>query len=156
MDRAFWTPWPNGPNRKITFIHRQHQAKATDIARTFKPLVDHPNVEFIFSFKYAKAHVYSATQQPYHQEFVADLGDLKTIWTLRNDDVFYFRWGAPDFVREFVKNIPHDVSRGYYYGSDQYVWGREFLQRDVTDRRDLEIDKHWYQWMLWGRLGLRP
>ncbi len=144
------------PGRKITFIHRQHQAKATDISRTFKPLVEHPDIEFIFSFKYAKAHVYSATTQPYHHEFVDDLGDIKTIWTLRNDDIYYFRWGAPDFVREFVKNIPHDVSRGYYYGSDQYVWGREFLQRDVEQPRPLEVNKHWYQWMLWGRFAYDP
>ena len=144
------------PNRKITFIHRQHQAKASQIARTFGPVIDNPNVDFIFSFKYAKAHVYSATTQPYHREFVKDLGDLKTIWTLRNDDVYYFRWGAPDFVREFVKNIPHDVSRGYYFGSDQYVWGREFLQRHVDQPRQLEIRKHWYQWMLWGRFAYDP
>ncbi len=54
------------PQRKITFIHRQHQAKASEIAKTFQPLVDAPNIDFIFSFKYAKAHVYSATKQPYH------------------------------------------------------------------------------------------
>jgi hypothetical protein len=144
------------PDRKITFIHRQHMAKATDISRTFEPLIDSPNVDFIFSFKYAKAHVYSATKQPYHHEFVKDLGDRKTIWTLRNDDVYYFRWGAPDFVRRFVSNIPHEVSQGYYYGSDQYVWGREFMQRHVKPPRRLEIDKHWYQWMLWGRFAYDP
>ncbi len=144
------------PGRKITFIHRQHQAKATEISRTFKPLISNPNIDFLFSFKYAKAHVYSATTQPYHHEFVKDLGNMKTIWTLRNDDVYYFRWGAPDFVREFVKNIPHEVSRGYYYGSDQYVWGREFLQRNVDEPRELEVDKHWYQWMLWGRFAYNP
>ncbi|HYW78528.1 MAG TPA: hypothetical protein VE890_03090 [Thermoguttaceae bacterium] len=143
------------PDRKITFIHRQHMAKATDISRTFQPLIDSPNVDFIFSFKYAKAHVYSATKQPYHHDFVEDLGERKTIWTLRNDDVYYFRWGAPDFVRRFVSNIPHDVSQGYYYGSDQYVWGREFLQRNAESRR-LEIDKHWYQWLLWGRFAYNP
>ncbi|TWU33367.1 carbohydrate-binding family 6 protein [Novipirellula artificiosorum] len=144
------------PDRKITFIHRQHMAKAQDISRTFEPLAQQSNVNFIFSFKYAKAHVYSATTQPYHDNFVKDLGDMKTIWTLRNDDVYYFRWGAADFVREFVRNIPHDVSLGYYYGSDQYVWGREFLQRDVEGTRELEITKHWYQWMLWGRLAYAP
>ena len=48
------------------------------------------------------------------------------------------------------------MSQGYYYGSDQYVWGREFLQRNVDEPRQLEIDKHWYQWMLWGRFAYDP
>lgn len=147
------------PGRKITLIHRQHMTGALDIAEKFKPLVDHPDIDFIFSFKYAKAHVYSCTRQPFHQKFVKEIqgeGNLKTIWTLRNDDIYYFRWGAPDFVREFVQNIPHDVSRGYYYGSDQWIWGREFLSKAPETPRQLEIDKHWYQWMLWGRLGYDP
>jgi hypothetical protein len=144
------------PGRKMKLIHRQHFANPSDIARTFRPLIDHPDIEFLFSFKYAKAHVYSATSQPYHRDFVRTLGDLKTIWTLRNDDVYYFRWGAPDFVREFVRNIPYEVSRGYYYGSDQYVWGREFMQREASEPRPLEIVKHWYQWLLWGRLAYDP
>lgn len=147
------------PGRKITFVHRQHQTGAKDIARKFAPLIEHEDVEFIFSFKYAKAHVYSATTQPYHPGFVKDIteeGGLKTIWTLRNDDIYYFRWGAPDFVREFIQNIPHEVSRGYYYGSDQYIWGREFLSLEPEAPRQIEIAKHWYHWMIWGRLGYDP
>ncbi len=46
---------------------------AKDIARKFKTLIEHPNIEFIFSFKYAKAHVLSATEQPFHEEFVKDI-----------------------------------------------------------------------------------
>ncbi len=144
------------PGRKITFIHRQHQTGARDIARTFAPLIEHEDIEFIFSFKYAKAHVYSSTTQPYHHEFVKDIGGLKTIWTLRNDDVYHFRWGAPDFVREFIANIPHEVSRGFYFGSDQYIWGREFMSTEPATPRQIEIAKHWYHWMLWGRLGYDP
>ncbi|RXP62697.1 carbohydrate-binding family 6 protein [Lutibacter sp. HS1-25] len=147
------------PDRKITFIHRQHQTGALDIADKFKPLIDNENINFIYSFKYAKAHVYSSTKQNYHENFVSDIkdrGDLKTIWTLRNDDIFYFKWGSPNFVREFIKNIPYDVSLGYYYGSDQYVWGREFLSLVPETPRQIEIVKHWYQWMLWGRLGYNP
>jgi hypothetical protein len=147
------------PGRKMTLIHRQHQAGALAIADKFKPLADHPDIHFIFSFKYAQAHVYSCTKQPFHQEFVKDIqaqGDLKTIWTLRNDDIYHFRWGAPDFVREFLQTIPYDVSLGYYYGSDQWIWGREFLSKDPQSPRQIEIDKHWYQWMLWGRLGYNP
>ena len=147
------------PGRKITFIHRQHQTGALDIARKFAPLINHRDIEFIFSFKYAKAHVYSSTIQPYHPDFVRDIqgeGGLKTIWTLRNDDVYHFRWGAPDFVRQFIKNIPYEVSRGFYFGSDQYIWGREFLSTEPERPRQLEIVKHWYHWMIWGRLGYDP
>ncbi len=144
------------PNRKFTFIHRQHMAGARDIAEKFKPLVENKNIEFIFSFKYAKAHVMSAVEQPYHEDFVKETDGVKTIWTLRNDDNYYFRWGAPDFVREFVKNIPHEVSRGFYYGSDQWIWGREFLMKEAEEPRQLEVVKHWYHWMMWGRLGYNP
>jgi len=144
------------PDRKFTFIHRQHQTGARDIADKFKALIDNKNIEFLFSFKYAQAHVFSATTQPFHENFVKDIEGMKTIWTLRNDDNYYFRWGAPDFVREFIRNIPHNVSRGYYYGSDQWIWGREFLMNDPETPRQIEIVKHWYHWMIWGRLGYNP
>ncbi len=144
------------PDRKFTFIHRQHQTGAQEIAKIFKPLVDNKNIEFIFSFKYAKAHVMSATTQPYHEDFVNDIGDMKTIWTLRNDDNYYYRWGAPDFVRDFIKNIPIEFSRGFYYGSDQWVWAREFTMKEPEGERQIEIVKHWYHWMMWGRLGYNP
>ena len=83
------------PDRKITLIHRQHQTGALDIAARFQELVDHPNIDFLFSFKYAKAHVMSSTRQPYCDEFVREIAGLETIWTLRNDSNYYFRWGAP-------------------------------------------------------------
>jgi hypothetical protein len=144
------------PDRKFTFIHRQHQTGARDIANRFKTLVDHQNIEFLFSFKYAKAHVFSATTQPYHEAFVKEIEGMKTIWTLRNDDNYYFRWGAPDFVREFIQNIPKEVSRGFYYGSDQWIWGREFTMKEPESPRQIEVVKHWYHWMMWGRLGYNP
>lgn len=146
------------PDRKFRFIHRQHMAAAKDISEKFKPLIENENIDFIFSFKYAKAHVMSALEQPYHHEFVEDIksNNIKTIWTLRNDDAFYFRWGAPDFVRQFVKNIPYEVSQGYYYGSDQWIWGREFTTKNAKEPRQIELVKHWYHWMLWGRFAYDP
>ena len=147
------------PDRKIMFIHRQHDTGVDTVLNHCRPLIDHPNVDFIFSFKYAKAHVYSALTMPYHEDFVKTLrevGNIKTTWTLRNDDVYYYRWGAPDFVRPFIKNIPHDVSKGFYLGSDQYIWGREFLSTEPEPTRQIELEKHWYHWMIWGRLGYDP
>ncbi len=144
------------PERQFKFIHRQHQTGAREIANKFQPIYDQENIEFLFSFKYAKAHVYSAIDQPYHEKFVDEIEGLKTIWTLRNDDIYYFRWGAPDYVRDFIQNIPYEVSQGYYYGSDQWVWGREFTDKSPTAPRQLEVVKHWYHSMMWGRLGYDP
>ena len=144
------------PQRKFRFIHRQHQTRAQDIASTFEPLIDTPNVDFVFSFKYAQAHALSSTQQNFHAGYLESLGKLKTLWTLRNDDALLFRWAAPDFVREFVKNIPPEKSAGYYFGSDMWVWAREFLDLSPQTPRQLEIDKHWLHFLLWGRLGYDP
>ena len=146
------------PQRKITFLHRQHEAGAAEIARQFAPLMAHPGVDFIYSFKYAEAHALSSTRQNFHENFIKDVGDQPVLWTLRNDDAYVFRWGAPDFVRQFIKNMPGKPTRGFYYGSDQWIWAREFLDLDrATDApRQLEMTKHWYHWLLWGRLGYEP
>jgi hypothetical protein len=144
------------PQRQFRFIHRQHQTRAQDIATTFAPLTRQPNVDFVFSFKYAQAHALSSTTQTFHRGYLESLGTLRTLWTLRNDDALMLRWAAPDFVREFVKNIPYEKSQGYYYGSDMWVWGREFLSGQSSLPRQLEIDKHWLHFLLWGRLGYDP
>ncbi|MGB5821134.1 MAG: hypothetical protein WBG90_16740 [Saonia sp.] len=144
------------PDRKITFIHRLHQGDVQEIDNRFAPLIENKNVNFIFSFKYAQAHIMSSINQPYADEFVKEIQGRKTLWTLRNDDNYYFRWGAPGFLREFIKNIPYDVSEGFYYGSDGYVWGREFLAKNPKIPRELEVKKHWYHWMSMGRLGYDP
>ncbi len=144
------------PGRKFTFIHRQHMTGAQDIAKKFENVIKHDQIDFQFSYKYAKAHVYSSTQQPYHTQFVKDIAGMETLWELRNDDIYYFRWGAPDFVREFILNIPKEVSGGFHYGSDQWIWGREFTSRNAEKPRKIEIVKHWYHFMMWGRLGYDP
>ena len=148
------------PQRRFRLIHRQHESGARDIAATFKPVIEQPNVDFVFSFKYAQAHALSSTTQTYHPGFVESLGDLQTLWTIRNDDALMLRWAAPDFVREFVNNIPRKPSAGYYLGSDMWVWGREFLSKDVTPAqsapRQLENDKHWLHFLLWGRFAYDP
>ncbi len=144
------------PQRRIRLIHRQHESRAQDIAATFKPVIAQPNVDFVFSFKYAQAHALSSTRQNFHRGYLESLGPLKTLWTIRNDDALLLRWAAPDFVREFVTNIPQEKSQGFHFGSDMWVWGREFLARTPAKPRQLEIDKHWLHFLLWGRLGYDP
>ncbi len=146
------------PERRVLFVHRQHEAGAAEIARHFGQLQDHPRVDFIYSFKYAEAHALAVTQPRFHEKYLTDLGGRDTMWTLRNDDVYYFRWHAPDFVRDFVRGLPVGPSRGFYYGSDGHVWGRDILDANRTDDapRPLELEKHAWHWRLWGRLGYDP
>ncbi len=144
------------PDRKFTLIHRVHETDVKEITNVFAPVIQQPKIDFLLSFKYAKGHVFSSTIQPFAKKYLKQLDGQKTLWTLRNDDNFFFRWGAPDFVREFIRNLPKDVTTGFYYGSDGYVWGREFLSKEPESPRQLELDKHWYHWMLWGRIAYNP
>ncbi len=142
------------PDRTIKFIHRFWW---TDMKKIMKYWGNYPD-PFDMSFKYAKAHIYSAVDPPFHKpllEWMKPQG-LKSWWNLRNDDIFIHRWGDPTFVSEFIKHLPYEQTAGFHMGSDGYVWGREFISKDPDSPRQLEIDKHWYRFMLWGRLGYNP
>jgi len=141
--------------RTIRFIFRQHQADLGKITDAFKAF-DGP---FNTGHKYARARLYSTTTSPYLDiEYRRQLERHRVpCWlNLRNDDLFVHRWGDADYVREFLQNVPRDLMRyeaGFYMGPDGFVWGREFVSKDPDLAGRLEVDKHWYRFMLWGRLG---
>ncbi len=143
------------PDRELRFIFRQHQANLGKIATAFEEF-DGP---FNTGHKYARARLYSTTTSPYlDREYRKDLEEHKVpCWlNLRNDDLFVFRWGDADYVREFLQNVPRDLMRyeaGFYMGPDGFVFGREFVSKDPDLAGQLEVRKHWYRFMLWGRLG---
>jgi len=144
------------PGRKVRFIHRVWQTGLDEVMREFGSKYPDP---FEVSFKYARAHMYSSTKPPFAKKLVRELKrhGVKSWWNLRNDDIFVFRWGDPDYVREFLHNLPPaEVTGGYHMGSDGYVWGYEFASREGRRQRRLEIEKHWFKFMLWGRLGYDP
>ena len=143
------------PDRELRIIFRQHQANLGKIVNAFKEF-DGP---FNTGHKYARARLYSTSTSPYLDiEYRSDLEQNRVpCWlNLRNDDLFVLRWGDADYVREFLQNVPRDLMRyeaGFYMGPDGFVFGREFISRDPELSGQLEIDKHWYRFMLWGRLG---
>jgi hypothetical protein len=143
------------PNRKLRFIFRQHQANLGKITAAFKDF----DGSFNTGHKYARARLYSTTTSPYLDfEYRKLLEEHKVpCWlNLRNDDLFVFRWGDADYVREFLQNVPRDLMRyeaGFYMGPDGFVFGREFVSKDSELSGELEVRKHWYRFMLWGRLG---
>ena len=144
------------PGRKIRFIHRYWQSKIPEITKHFEGFDE--DVEFNFSYKYVRARLYANTDPTFVDDILSNSPKgTKWWWNLRNDDIFYFRWGDADYVREFINNFPSaEQTKGFHMGSDGYVWGREFVSTEPDSPRQLEIEKHWYNFMLWGRLGYDP
>lgn len=144
------------PGREVRLIHRAWQAGWDKVMSQF---VDKYPDPVDFSFKYARARMYSTPAPRWADGFIEDLRkyDVKSWWNIRNDDIFHFRWGDPEYARAFIKNLPPaDVTAGYHMGSDSTVWAREFISTRPNTPRDLEIHKHWYNFMLFGRLGYDP
>lgn len=144
------------PDRQITFIFRQLMADLGGITSAFAEYDAGP---LHTDHKYARARVHSSTTSPYLDKEYRDALEQYQVpcWlNLRNDDLFVLRWGDPDYVREFMANVPRDVMRweaGYFLGPDGFVQGREFVCKDPDLAGQLEVDKHWYRFMMFGRLG---
>jgi hypothetical protein len=102
--------------------------------------------------------MYSIPDPPFIREVLGELGQgLRTWLTVRNDDIYSFRWGDPEFVRAFIKALPPaDKICGFYMGPDGYIWGRDFLTKDSAGPRQTVIEKPWYSFLLWGRLAYDP
>jgi hypothetical protein len=143
------------PKREFRMIHRFHWTAQGDILDAFK---DYPG-PFDFSFKYSVAHMYSIAKPPFIQPLLENLAPGRKTWlTVRNDDIYTFRFGDPAYAREYILNIPsEDKIAGFYMGPDGYVWGRDFLERHPDPgQRPLVMEKQWYSFMLWGRLAYDP
>jgi len=143
------------PEREVRFIFRRHMSGLGPITEAFQ---EYPGA-FNTSFKYNIGHMYTMRKPMlFDNDFRAEVEEFQVpcFINLRNDDLFIMRWGNPDYVREYLKLLPHDVSPGFYMGSDGYVWGREFIGKKPDLAGKLEIDKHWYRFRQWGLLAYDP
>ncbi|MFC2089454.1 Ig-like domain-containing protein [Bacteroidota bacterium] len=141
------------PQRDIRLIIRRHSTEYEDINNAFK---DYNAGTMEVSVKYAVAHMYSSRRPQEWEKRIVDEGwsqKYKAWLNLRNDDIFMHRWGSPDYARDFIKWMPHEQLTGFYMGSDTYVWGREFISKNPETSGWLEIEKHWYNFKLWGQLA---
>ncbi|MHB1037164.1 MAG: hypothetical protein ACYC35_21045 [Pirellulales bacterium] len=161
-ERWLWKTYGEGirdvkrlqPDRRIRLIHRFHQTDLKSILAEWK---DYPDT-FDFSYKYSVAHMYSSPTPPFAKETLAALPLGQRTWmTVRNDDIYSFRWGDPEYARAYLRALPGpDKLAGYYMGPDGYIWGREFLSTEPDAPRQLVMKKQWYSFMLWGRLSYEP
>jgi len=137
------------PNRVFRLIHRFHQTSLSSIKEAFR---EYPG-PIDLSLKYAIAHMYSITNPPFVNAAMPLLSQQTKSWlTIRNDDIYSFRWANNNFARQFIKDIPEpEKIAGYYMGPDGYNWGRDYLTRGTEHQ--LILQKQWYSFMLWGRLS---
>jgi len=110
--------------------------------------------------KYNGEDVYSSPM--YHVQNSAWLTQKHTyqfLWHLRNDQLFSFRWGNPEFVRELMRNMKRTNPAGFTYGSEEDIPGPE--NYDTPSARahqpwPYKFQKQWFMLALWGRLGYNP
>ena len=143
------------PGRKFTLVHRFHWASLNEIQKEFKDLP----CRLELSLKYAIAHMYSITNPQFILPAIPLLSPQIQSWlTIRNDDIYSFRWANNDYARSFIKNIPAiEKIAGFYMGPDGYCWGRDYLSKLNHEKKPpLIIEKQWYSFMLWGRLSYNP
>lgn len=140
------------PGRVFRLIHRFHQTSLSAVKDAFH---EYPG-PLDLSLKYAIAHMYAITNPPFVNAAMPLLSQQTKSWlTIRNDDIYSFRWANNDFARQFIKDIPQvDKIAGYYMGPDGYNWGRDYLTRGTEHQ--LILQKQWYSFMLWGRLSYDP
>ncbi|MDB5030079.1 hypothetical protein, partial [Mucilaginibacter sp.] len=142
------------PKINCTFIFRQHESDMNLISTAFKDYVG----PFDTEFKYARARMFSSEKPTWFDKiYKDDVVDHKIkVWmNVRNDDLFTFRWGKPDYANAFIKNMPKSLMAGYFWGPDGYIYGRDFHSKDENVPK-YEIDKQWYLFMIWGMAGYNP
>ena len=100
--------------------------------------------------------MYSITNPPFVDAAMPLLSNQTKSWlTIRNDDIYSFRWANNNFARQFINDIPEpDKISGFYMGPDGYNWGRDYLTKGPA--HPLVMQKQWYSFMLWGRLSYDP
>ncbi len=142
------------PDRKFRLIHRFHQTALSAIRKEFAELP----CTLDLSFKYAVAHMYSVPNPSLIRPVLPLLSPELRCWlTVRNDDIYSFRWADVDYARAFIKAIPGaDKTAGFYMGCDGYIWGRDFLTKDPGGPRPTVMQKQWLSFALWGRLAYEP
>ena len=139
-ERWLWRTYGEGvrdalqrqPGRDFRLIHRYHQSGQTEILNEFR---DYPG-PLDLSFKYSIAHMYSIPNPPFIQELLPNLPVDKRTWlTVRNDDIYSFRWGDPAYAREYIRNIPgRDKVTGFYMAPTATPGGASSFPPSPTTR----------------------
>ena len=80
------------------------------------------------------------------------------VWTIRNEDFHFLRWGQPDFIRRHMKeaNIKEYVS-GYMIGSEMYIPAFDYITAPGPHKTwRYAFERQWLFYSTWGHLLFDP
>jgi hypothetical protein len=144
--------------RRPWYIQRTNlQGAGHEIRESIQPKF--PPNRFFISWKYANAHAYSHPRPAFEELWKAwdgvDLETTNVLFTVRNDDVNTHQWADQDYVRSFTTHMASkSYVRGFYWGSDGYLLGRDFQHIDHGHKTwTWDWERHALQLGLWGRLA---
>jgi hypothetical protein len=142
------------PERQVRMIHRYHETRPGEIEAEWK---DYPG-PFELSYKYSVAHMHSIPGPPFINSTLKTLPAGRRLFlTVRDDDIYSFRWGNADYARAYIRAMPPRAQlAGFYMGPDGTIWGREVAAKAPKAPREAVIAKRWYSFLLWGRLSYDP
>ena len=145
--------------RQLPFILRYWQSEPQATAQ----MLDRERwpAPIYLSVKYNGEHMYSSPRFHLkdHRWLTLAEGRYNVLWHLRNDCIFTFRWGDPQFARETAKNTRAPYSCGYFMGSESLVPGTDFSHIESARNHvtwNYEFEKNWFLYALWGRMGYDP
>ncbi len=143
--------------RKMTFLHRYWNASPETVTALLEK-VKWPG-DVLLSLKFNGEHVYSSTRPHVQDERWLDTGGrpYKLLWHLRNDDLYQFDWGNPEFASAVIRNCAG--SGGFLMGSEVEVPGEDRFHTPGTRwhmKWKYTFQKHWFRWTVWGRAGYDP
>jgi len=81
----------------------------------------------------------------------------RVVWTVRNEDFFVLRWGAPDFIRAFIANNGDPHVGGVLIGSECYIPAKDYITSAGRHKTwTWAFERQWLWYALWGRLLHNP
>ena len=133
---------------------REFQLMLQEIPKqSFADMYADLNCKLTFVRGYTSVHMYATSTPKNCYQYVDSMPEGTGLWlNCRNEDCFDMRWGDPDFMADFVNNIPADKVIGLVTGSDGYFYGRDYSSTDPDFQGQMYMKKHWYNYMLLARL----
>jgi hypothetical protein len=157
--------------RPVKFIHRAPfdlaDIKELRNALDASPLQKPAYVEIKFNHSHGmsdpllwRSHGTSSANIINHNSplWIPEPTSYKMTWMIRNEDVLFFRWGDPSYVRKHVAANSKTYAAGYYVGSETYIPADDIYHIKNSDHVTWKyaFQRQWLYYTTWGRLLYDP